>query len=316
MSEGRSIPPPRTLPKGCELLCENVFDDVPEDGNDELLKRREPTMLQKGKKLVAPPTETAKRYTLVLDLDETLVYARDGPLYARAYLKDFLHAIKDSFEVIVWTAGEREYAKNVLAEINEELIIQHLIYRNRNWFNEEDYTKDLKQLGRDMNYTIIVENTPDCVRANPENGIIVADFEVTPEEESSTSPPPQEEAIATVSRSGEPSSADGIPGKKRRTPIDKTLFFLRELLCSLVETGSTVPYFLAHCDQLSRQMVEVSDGNKIAIYYLGTRRRRRGSAHPNKEICDNRDTVLKGQILAADEDDTDESPKKRARRLE
>lgn len=202
----RHVTPP---PKGCELLRENIFEDNPEpDDDDELLKRREPTMLRKGKKLVGPSQDSQKKYTVVFDLDETVVYARDGPLYGRAYLKELLRAIKDRFEVIVWTAGERDYAKAVLEEINEDHIIQHLVYRHRKWFNEEDYTKDLHQLGRNLDYTIMVENTPDCVRANPENGIIVEDFEVLPNEERVQTPQPP--PPPPPSSSANP--VDGSPG--------------------------------------------------------------------------------------------------------
>ena len=81
----------------------------------------------------------------------------------------------DSSENVVWTAGERSYAKAVVKEITTEKLIKHLVYRDDAWFNEKDYTKDLKRLGRDTNYVLFVENTPDCVRENPANGIIVPD---------------------------------------------------------------------------------------------------------------------------------------------
>lgn len=135
-------------------------------------------MLTTGPKLIPSPKEGCnKRYTVVLDLDETVVYARDGPLYARAHLKDLLRTMNKYCEVIVWTAGERAYAKAIMKEINCESVIQHLVYRHRKWFDPKDYTKDLSLLGRDMNYVLIIENTPDCVRDNPQNGIIVEDFE-------------------------------------------------------------------------------------------------------------------------------------------
>lgn len=308
-------------PKGSELLRESLFDDRAVEDEGELLKRREPTMLRRGKKLVAPPSDGTKKYTVVFDLDETVVYARDGPLYARAYLKDLFRSIKDDFEVIVWTAGERDYAKCVLEEINEDHIIDHLVYRHKKWFNEEDYTKDLRQLGRDLNYTIMIENTPDCVRANPQNGIIVEDFEVLPEttdEETSVpptplpTPPPQHtpafpvtevgtEGSTTSNTAANPVSAtpgavaaaaeDGAVATvpKRRRTTDRTLFLLREVLASLVQSGETVPVFLAACDLLSPQTVVGSDGNDIPIYHLGTRRRRKDAGAPRKVVKTNRD---------------------------
>lgn len=305
--------PPKLTPppNGSALLRENLFEEKTDDDDGELLKRREPTMLLKGKKLIAPPSDGTKRYTVVFDLDETVVYARDGPLYARAYLKDLFRFMKDDFEVIVWTAGERDYAKCILEEINEDHIIQHLVYRHEKWFREEDYTKDLRQLGRDLNYTLMIENTPDCVRANPENGIIVEDFEVLPEtteEEGSMpatpvpTPPPAQAGEAKDSATPQTSTAvapkpatesggggsSQSPLRRRRT-TDRTLFLLRELLQSLVKSGETVPRFLASCELLSRQTVTGSDGNGIPIYHLGTRRRRKDAGVQRKQVRVNRD---------------------------
>ena len=66
--------------------------------------------------LVPPPRED--RYTVVLDLDETLIYARDGPLEVRPYFDEFLSLLDGCCEVIVWTAGERSYAKAVIRNID------------------------------------------------------------------------------------------------------------------------------------------------------------------------------------------------------
>jgi TFIIF-interacting CTD phosphatase-like protein len=191
---------------------------------------REPTMLHDSSVLI-PATD--RRYTFVLDLDETVVYARDGPLHARAGLDDLLTAMDQHGEVVVWTAGTRSYAKAVMKEINTMGVIKHLIYRHKAWFNAEDYTKDLRRLGRDVHFVLIVENTPDCVRANPQNGIIVQDFEGA-----------------------------------RAGASDRTLKVLQELVCSLGESGLTVPEYLATCSSVKRQLVKGSDGHDIPIFFL------------------------------------------------
>ncbi|GET92776.1 hypothetical protein, conserved [Leishmania tarentolae] len=335
-----SPPKPTPPPNGSALLRENLFDEKTDDDDGELLKRREPTMLLKGKKLIAPPSDGTKRYTIVFDLDETVVYARDGPLYARAYLKDLFRFMKDDFEVIIWTAGERDYAKCILEEINEDHIIQHLVYRHEKWFREEDYTKDLRQLGRDLHYTLMIENTPDCVRANPENGIIVEDFEVVPEtteEETSMpttpapTPPPAQADEATSSAdetkdsaapqastvaAPKPTTESGGGGSsqgalRRRRTTDRTLFLLRELLQSLLRSGETVPRFLASCELLSRQTVTGSDGSDIPIYHLGTRRRRKDAGVQRKQVRVNRDrapqVTAPGDVLLPPSDGSAES---------
>ena len=119
----------------------------------------------------------------MLDLDETLIYAREGPLYARPGLNELLEFLSKNCEPIVWTAGVKAYAQAVIRNIDPTNAFRHCVYRHKKWFSGcAGYNKDLTLLGRDMSKLIILENTPDCVRGNEENGILVADYEGTPEE--------------------------------------------------------------------------------------------------------------------------------------
>lgn len=226
----------------CHPLAENLFDALSEDSSDEeLLLRRKPTMLATGGILI-PPQQQRKMYTIVFDLDETVIYGREGTLYARAFLKQLFQSIARDFEIVVWTASERSYAKKVLSEINEDHVVEHLVYRHSKWYCEDDCTKDLKKLGRNLDATIIVENTPDCIRCNPKNGIIVEDFDVQTSERS--------------------------PGVKHTRSRDNTLIRLLELLQKLACSGRTVPDFLENCGMLSKRVVSGVDGNPIHIKYL------------------------------------------------
>lgn len=192
---------------------------------------REPTMLH-GATLIPPqsPSDGDKLYTVVFDLDETLVYAREEQLYARAHAHKLLTSLDKICEIIVWTAGSRAYAKAVVKELNVGNIIKHLIYRDRSWFSAEDYTKDLRRLGRDMDRVLIVENTPQCVNLNPNNGIIVADYE---------------------------------GGEMKDASLQRLLLLVRELVAS----GQTVPDYLAATSYVTRQ--QVGKGlNKLSIYFL------------------------------------------------
>jgi RNA polymerase II subunit A small phosphatase-like protein len=198
------------------------------------LLQREPTMIKSDRnKLVGSPTP-GKLYTFVLDLDETLIYARDGPLFARAHLKEMLLAMDKVGEVVVWTAGDRDYAKAVLKQINVGSVVKHLVYRHRHWFNESNYTKDLTKLGRNLDYVFILENTPDCLRKNPGNGIIVSDFE---------------------------------GGTKK----DATLLNVIKLVEDMGRSQLPVPLFLQNCSMLKKQTVEQGKYT-IDILYLGSKK--------------------------------------------
>ena len=62
-----------------------------------------------------------KKYTLVLDLDETLIHFKVNPnnnnsgiLQFRPYISEFLSNIKDFYELIVFTAATKEYADPII----------------------------------------------------------------------------------------------------------------------------------------------------------------------------------------------------------
>jgi hypothetical protein len=116
---------------------------------------------------------------LVLDLDETLVYARNGPVQVRPHARSLLSTLEGAdAEVVVWTAGERDYAQSVIRQIDTTNTVQHCVYRHHKWWTgRPGYTKNLRSLGRNINRTVIVDNTPDCLRDYPDNAILVSDYE-------------------------------------------------------------------------------------------------------------------------------------------
>jgi CTD small phosphatase-like protein 2 len=63
-----------------------------------------------------PPNRTSHAYTLVLDLDETLVHY-DAPMQqfrVRPYCREFLASMSQIFEVVVFTAAHEDYANSIL----------------------------------------------------------------------------------------------------------------------------------------------------------------------------------------------------------
>jgi RNA polymerase II subunit A small phosphatase-like protein len=129
--------------------------------------------------LPAAHPAASHRLCLALDLDETLVYARDGPIRVRPFASDLLRALHDmDVEVIVWTAGERDYAQEVIRRLDTLGTIQHCVYRHPKWWTgQPGYSKNLKALGRNLSRTLLVDNTPDCLRDQPEHGLLVSDFD-------------------------------------------------------------------------------------------------------------------------------------------
>eukprot|EP00755_Sulcionema_specki_P005789 Sspe_Gene.33732::Locus_16445_Transcript_1_2_Confidence_0.750_Length_904::g.33732::m.33732/K15731/CTDSP; carboxy-terminal domain RNA polymerase II polypeptide A small phosphatase len=122
-------------------------------------------------------TTDQSKYTVVLDLDETLVYARAGPVRQRPGCQQLMRALANSVEAVLWTAGEKNYAMNAVRQIDNVGAIKHTIARDSRWYTgDRSCVKDLRMLGRDLNKSILIENTPDCIRNNTENSILLPDF--------------------------------------------------------------------------------------------------------------------------------------------
>jgi CTD small phosphatase-like protein 2 len=126
-----------------------------------------------------------KEYSLVLDLDETLIHfsingENEGHLYFRPYLFEFLNNISEFYEIIIFTAGLKEYAKIVLDLIENRIgkkIFDHRLYRENTIPNDEGvYIKDLSKIGRNLQKIIIVDNTKENYELQKDNGIEIKSY--------------------------------------------------------------------------------------------------------------------------------------------
>jgi len=142
-----------------------------------------------------PPIKSYYKYTLVLDLDETLVYLNQNnnssmelndngknveckhTLIFRPGLFDFLKKMKPLYELVVFSFGTYEYVDNIIKVIEkEEKFFEHVLYRQYATINNGEYTKDLSLLGRDLKNIIIVDDIPQAFKLQPKNGIYIKGF--------------------------------------------------------------------------------------------------------------------------------------------
>ncbi|KAJ3432604.1 scp1-like small phosphatase 4-related [Anaeramoeba flamelloides] len=96
----------------------------------------------------------------------------------RPHLKTFLETCSQLFEVVVFTAGTKEYADIILDELdpNKELI-SHRLYRDSCKEVEQDmYVKDLGLLGRDLDRVLIIDDLPYSYSLQPQNAIPIEKF--------------------------------------------------------------------------------------------------------------------------------------------
>ena len=128
--------------------------------------------------------ECMKRYTLVLDLDETLICYKINPvddhqgiLRFRPYLDEFLDIVSKYYELVIFTSATTEYADPIIDAIEQNnLYFDYRLYRQHAIVYNNDFVKDLSRLGRDLSKVIIVDNMPQNFRLQKENGIFIKAF--------------------------------------------------------------------------------------------------------------------------------------------
>lgn len=78
-----------------------------------------------------------------------------------------------NWEIVVFTAGLKEYADWILNELDPDRYISKRLYRDSCTFRRGSYLKDLKKLGRDLCRVVIVDNLPENFGLQKDNGIAI-----------------------------------------------------------------------------------------------------------------------------------------------
>ena len=125
-----------------------------------------------------------KLYTLVLDLDETLIHFKvnpknnvEGVLKVRPGVTEFLDELDKYYELIIFTGATQEYANLLIDAIEENKIyFEHRLYRQHMIIIDNEFVKDLTRIGRPLDKIVIVDNMPQNYRLQRENGINIKSF--------------------------------------------------------------------------------------------------------------------------------------------
>lgn len=177
------------------------MDEQADDDGDEAddvfnpylyMSRLPPITTVKRHAPALPPNSNEFKYTLALDLDETLVHCSVEPLdkpdlvfpvnfngqtyqiYARKrpYLEYFLRTVAKQYEIVVFTASQQIYADTLLDYLDPKGdLIQHRLFRGSCVNVGGNFIKDLHVLGRDLKSTLLVDNSPHAYAYNIDNGV-------------------------------------------------------------------------------------------------------------------------------------------------
>ena len=129
-------------------------------------------------------TSNPRQFSLVLDLNETLVHlqireeqAIEYVLKIRPGLSEFLEELSQYYELIAFTGSTPENANIILDAIEEgKFIFAKRLYRNHMIIIDNEFVKDLNRIGRPLDKIIIVDNRPQNFRLQKENGICIKSF--------------------------------------------------------------------------------------------------------------------------------------------
>ena len=127
---------------------------------------------------------SVRPYTLVLDLDETIIHFKinehnetEGVLQVRPGIQEFLTTLGQYYEIVIFTAATQDYADLLIEELEENTFyFDYKLYRQHTIIIGNNFVKDLTRLGRSLDKVIIVDNMPQNFRLQKENGIHIRPF--------------------------------------------------------------------------------------------------------------------------------------------
>ena len=132
-----------------------------------------------NKDYLLSPIKNNYKYTLILNLNETLVYFKNQNTFIlRQNIYEFLHEMKLIYELIILSDNPKEYAEPIIDIIQKkEKYFSYILYNKCIITNNKgEKLKDLNLLGREMKNLIVIDITNKYYKLNKENVICIKSF--------------------------------------------------------------------------------------------------------------------------------------------
>ena len=175
----KSNPSINTLLK--KLNFNTIISHYTENKNKNLINDTLLTIEEAPKPPYLSPISPKYKYTLVLDLDETLVhYVSDNDsayIQIRPGAEEFIKELSEFYEIIIFTAALQNYADLIISGLDPDGVVSDKLYRQHTINIGNSYIKDLDKLGRDIKKVIIIDNISENFSKQPQNGLNICDFE-------------------------------------------------------------------------------------------------------------------------------------------
>ena len=128
-------------------------------------------------------TPSLKKYSLILDLDETLIHFKvnhshndEGVLKLRPGIGTFLEVIREYYEIILFTEASEAYTELIMETFNKNNFFDFKLFRQHTIIIGQDFVKDLQRIGRPLDRIIIIDNMAQNFRMQKFNGILIKPF--------------------------------------------------------------------------------------------------------------------------------------------
>ncbi|KAF9403276.1 Nuclear envelope morphology protein 1, partial [Podila epigama] len=146
----------------------------------------------------------ARKKTLVLDLDETLIHSTSRGsrsqgymvevlvdrhaclyyVYKRPHVDYFLKKVSEWYKLVIFTASMAEYADPVIDWLDQNrTLFEKRYFRQACHFKNGSYLKDLTLIEPDLSSVCLLDNSPISYSLNKENGIPIDSWINDPNDE-------------------------------------------------------------------------------------------------------------------------------------